>query len=121
MKAVSSVVISIALLGALSLPARADSGVYDMSGTKDHKMSGMGNQMSVTHRGQGAVSNVDVQAGKIKISHRPIPSLNWKAMTMTFPVKDASLLQGIEPGMKVDFELEKVNGKYRVISITPGK
>ena len=39
MKAVSSAVISIALLGVLSLPAQADSGAHDMPGMKDHKMS----------------------------------------------------------------------------------
>lgn len=121
MKAVSSVVISIALLGALSLPAQADSGMHDMPGMKDHKMSGMGDQMSVTHRGQGTVDKVDAQAGKVKISHGPIESLNWKGMTMVFQVKDAALLQGIEPGMKVDFEMEKVDGKYRIVSITPSK
>ncbi|MCL5669201.1 MAG: copper-binding protein [Gammaproteobacteria bacterium] len=124
-------VFAIALsFGALSAPLYA--GMDDMPGMKDQpmggmgmgdmkdqKMSGMEDQMAMTHRGQGTVDKVDAQAGKVKISHGPIQSLNWKAMTMVFPVKDASLLQGIEPGMKVDFELEKIDGKYRVVSITP--
>ena len=121
MKTVSIAVAAITLLGVLSLPAQADSGAHDMPGMKDHKMSGMGDQMSVTHRGQGTVNNVDAQAGKVKISHGPIESLNWKGMTMVFQVKDAALLQGIEPGMKVDFEMEKADGKYRIVSITPSK
>lgn len=132
MKTVHSVFAITLTLGALSAPLYADMdgkhgmkgesmGDMNMGGMKDQKMSGMEDQMTMAHRGQGTVSNVDAQAGKIKLSHGPIESLNWKAMTMTFPVKDAALLQGIEPGMKVDFELEKVNGKYQVISITPVK
>jgi len=132
MKTAYSVFAITLTLGALSAPLYADMdgkhgmkgesmGDMNMGGMKDQKMSGMEDQMTMAHRGQGTVSNVDAQAGKIKLSHGPIESLNWKAMTMTFPVKDAALLQGIEPGMKVDFELEKVNGKYQVISITPVK
>lgn len=123
MKAVSSVVISIALLGALSLPAQADSGAHDMPGMKDHKMSGMGDQMQNkdTHRGQGTVNGIDAKTGKINLSHGPIKSLDWPAMTMDFPVKDAAMLEGMQAGMKVDFEMEKADGKYRIISITPSK
>ncbi len=123
MKTVSGVVISIALLGVLSLPAQADSGMHDTPGMKDHKMSGTGDQTQNknTHRGQGTVNSVDAKAGKVNLTHGPMESLGWSAMTMGFSVKDAALLDGIKPGMKVDFELEKVDGKYRIISITPVK
>ncbi len=123
MKTVSGVVISIALLGVLSLPVQADSGMHDMPGMKDHKMSGMNGQMqsTQTHRGQGAVNSVDAKAGKVNLSHGPMESLGWSAMTMGFSVKDAALLEGIKPDMKVDFELEKVDGKYRIVSIAPSK
>lgn len=132
MKTAYSVFAITLTLGALSAPLYADMdgkhgmkgesmGDMNMGGMKDQNMSGMGDQMAMTHRGQGTVDKVDAQAGKIKLSHGPIQSLNWKAMTMVFPVKDAALLQGIEPGMKVDFELEKIDGKYRVVSITPSK
>ncbi len=123
MKTVSGVVISIVLLGVLSLPVQADIGMHDMPGMKDHKMSGMGDQTQNknTHRGQGAVNSVDAKAGKVNLTHGPMESLGWSAMTMGFSVKDVALLEGIKPGMKVDFELEKVDGKYRIVSIAPVK
>ena len=127
MKTLSIAVTAISLLGVLSLPAQADSGMHDMPGMKNQPMGemkdmpGMGNQMSATHRGQGTVNGVDTQTGKVKISHGPIESLNWPAMTMGFPVKDAAMLESIKPGMKVDFDLEKSDGKYRITNITPSK
>ena len=55
----------------------------------------------------GVVRQVKPEAGKVKISHDPIPALDWPAMTMDFRVKDKTVLQGIGPGSKVRFELEK--------------
>ncbi|MGE5241364.1 MAG: copper-binding protein [Bacteroidota bacterium] len=55
----------------------------------------------------GVVRQVKPEAGKVKISHDPIPALEWPAMTMDFRVKDKAVLQGIGPGDKVRFELEK--------------
>ncbi len=121
MKTVSGAVISIALLGVLSLPVQADPGMHDMPGMKDHKMSGMNGQTQNTHRGQGAVNSVDAKVGKVNLTHGPMESLGWEAMTMGFTAKDAALLEGIKPGMKVDFELKKIDGKYRIISIIPSK
>lgn len=130
MKTVSTVVV-MTLLGVLSLPALADSGMHDMPGMKGqpmgemkgHNMSGMGDktQTKNTYRGQGTVNGVDAKAGKVNLSHGPIESLGWPAMTMGFPVKDAVMLEGMKSGMKVDFDLEKIDGKYRIVSITPSK
>ena len=55
----------------------------------------------------GVVRQVILEAGKVKISHEPIAALGWPAMTMTFRVKDKSVLAGIAVGDKVNFELEK--------------
>lgn len=122
------------LLGAASAPLYADEGMHDMPGMKGdmsgmqgmgdmkgHNMSGMGDQKQSTHRGQGTVNSVDAAAGKINLSHGPMQSLGWPNMTMDFPVKDAAMLKDIQPGTKVDFELEKANGGYRIVSITPSK
>ncbi|HWQ94712.1 MAG TPA: copper-binding protein [Gammaproteobacteria bacterium] len=99
-----------------NMPAMKDQPMGEM---KDHNMSGMGDQMQNTHRGQGTVKGIDAKTGKVNLSHGPITSLNWPAMTMGFPVKDAALLEGIQAGMKVDFELEKSGGGYRIVSIKP--
>ncbi|MEW6353545.1 MAG: copper-binding protein [Pseudomonadota bacterium] len=120
------------ILGVMSAPLYADMdgmhgqgesmGGMNMGDMKDQKMSGMGDQTPMTHRGQGTVSALDAAAGKIKIAHGPIQSLGWSSgMTMVFAVKDAALLKDIQPGMKVDFELEKEGNSYRIVNIAPAK
>lgn len=55
----------------------------------------------------GVVQQTKPEQGKVKISHEPIAALGWPAMTMTFRVKDKSVLEGIAAGDKVNFELGK--------------
>ena len=38
-----------------------------------------------THRATGTVNNLDREAGSVNLSHGPVPSLNWPAMTMGLP------------------------------------
>jgi Cu/Ag efflux protein CusF len=71
------------------------------------------------HAGSGKVVAVDANAGTVKIAHEPIESLKWRKMTMDFTVHDKALLQGIEPGMQVKFELMKMGGSYHVMKIGP--
>ena len=125
MKKMYSAIAIAVFLGASTTPLYAD--MHDMAGMKDmpmgdmkdHKMSGMKDPVQNLHRGQGTVKGIDAKTGKVNLSHGPIASLNWPAMTMGFPVKDAALLKGIQAGMKVDFELEKSGGGYRIVSIKP--
>ena len=69
------------------------------------------------HRGKGKVETID--HGEITLSHGPIASLQWGAMTMGFRVKDASLLSGLKPGQMIEFELTQVGNDYVVSRITP--
>jgi Cu(I)/Ag(I) efflux system protein CusF len=55
----------------------------------------------------GVVQQVKAEQGKVKIDHDPIPALGWPKMNMYFRVKDKAVLDGIGPGDKVRFELEK--------------
>ncbi len=73
------------------------------------------------HAGHGTVKKVAMEAGRITISHEPIQSLRWPAMTMSFMVADKSLLKDIRPGMKVDFELRKMGANYKITQITAAK
>ena len=66
----------------------------------------------VTHHGTGTVKKID--AGMVTLSHGPITSLNWSAMTMSFKLKDAALTKGIKVGDVVDFELVQSGGNYVV-------
>lgn len=127
MKKMYSAIAIAVFLGVSTTPLYADMdgmhGMKDqpMGEMKDQKMSDMGDQMhdKKTHRGQGTVNGIDTKTGKVNLSHGPIESLNWPAMTMGFSVKDAAMLEGIQPGMKVDFDLEKADGGYRIVSIKP--
>lgn len=72
-----------------------------------------------THQGKGSVNRVDVQAGKVNLSHGPIQSLDWPEMTMDFDVQDKAALTKLKPGQKVAFKLiEKRQGKYVISEIT---
>jgi Cu(I)/Ag(I) efflux system periplasmic protein CusF len=68
----------------------------------------------------GTVNSVDPAQHKINVSHQPIPSLGWPAMTMEFPVAPSVSLNGIKPGSRVNFSLEKgKDGMYQVQSVQP--
>lgn len=76
---------------------------------------------SQVHQGRGVVNKVDLDAGKVNISHEAITSLKWPKMTMDFNVQDKSVLAGVKPGMKVDFELAKFADGFRITRIVPAK
>ena len=70
-----------------------------------------------THRGTGRVEAIDKD--EITISHGPISSLQWPAMTMSFRIPASGLPQGIKTGDRVDFEIKPVSeGEYEIVSIS---
>jgi Cu/Ag efflux protein CusF len=74
------------------------------------------------HKGQGTVNRVDANAGKINMTHGPIPSLKWPGMTMDFTVKDKQALAALKAGQKVEFKLsEQSKGQYVITEIVPAK
>ena len=76
------------------------------SGTPDHGT------------GKGTVAAVDANKGEITLDHGDIPGV-MGAMTMTFSVPDKTILAGVTPGAKVEFDVEVVKGDYRVTAIRP--
>jgi Cu(I)/Ag(I) efflux system membrane fusion protein len=67
---------------------------------------------------QGTVDEVDAAAGRIKLTHGPIPSVGMPGMTMGFRA-DPALLKGIAPGQTVEFDVEKRGGDYVVTRLQP--
>ncbi|HEV8260375.1 MAG TPA: copper-binding protein [Burkholderiales bacterium] len=65
-------------------------------------------------RATGTVRAVDLKQGTVRLSHDPIQSLNWPAMTMTFKVKDKAMLDKLGEGKKVDVEFEQRGKDYVV-------
>ncbi|MBC3884090.1 efflux RND transporter periplasmic adaptor subunit [Undibacterium griseum] len=71
-----------------------------------------------THHGSGKVEKID--KNEITLSHRPIPSLEWKAMTMGFKLPQHGLPANINVGDMVIFDLRQTtDGTYQITAISP--
>lgn len=66
--------------------------------------------------GEGTVSSVDAAKGEITLDHGDIPGV-MMAMTMTFPVSDKKILDGVAPGAKVEFDVDASGAQPRVTAI----
>lgn len=55
-----------------------------------------------------------IKAGEITISHGPVASLGWGAMTMTFKLAKPELAAGLKPGDSVAFGFSQSNGDFVV-------
>jgi Cu(I)/Ag(I) efflux system membrane fusion protein len=72
------------------------------------------------HQAEGTVDSVDAKAGTINLSHGPVASLKWPAMTMEFKAANPSLLSALKPGAKVSFEfIERQPGEWVITSVKP--
>lgn len=60
------------------------------------------------HRTTGRVEAL--APGAVTLSHPPIPSLGWPAMTMAFALRDAARPRGLAVGDRVSLEFEMKNG-----------
>jgi Cu(I)/Ag(I) efflux system periplasmic protein CusF len=69
------------------------------------------------HKGSGIVTSIDTAAGKVTIEHGPVRTLNWPAMSMTFGVKDKSMLDHVHQGDKVEFEFVQQGPDYVITRI----
>lgn len=103
--------LAIALLASLGL-AQAASHEHEM----DHNMSGHDmsspDMQPAMHQGMGVVKAA--KSGKLQITHDPIPSLQWPAMTMWFELKGHAG-HDIKVGDRVHFEMKQGAKKQWVI------
>ncbi len=68
------------------------------------------------------INSVDADAGKINVTHDPVPALGWPKMTMDLPVTRQVDLTDVKPGSSVTITLKQGRDKqYRVIGIEPAK
>jgi Cu/Ag efflux protein CusF len=70
---------------------------------------------------EGEVRKVDREERKVTIKHGPIENLKMPPMTMVFRVKDAGMLDGLEPGARVRFRAEEADGGYLVTRLQKAK
>lgn len=74
-----------------------------------------------SHEGTATVKGIDLDKGIVKLSHGPIASLKWPAMTMDFRVENRALMQAIKVNDAVTFTFIQSNGDYVITHIRPGK
>ncbi|MFZ6680625.1 efflux RND transporter periplasmic adaptor subunit [Undibacterium sp. Tian12W] len=71
-----------------------------------------------THHGSGKVEKID--KNEITLSHDPVPSLQWGAMTMGFQLPVGGLPRNVEVGDMVIFDIRpSKNGMYQIVAISP--
>lgn len=75
---------------------------------------------AVVHHGAGKIERIGNDT--IVISHGPIPSLHWGAMTMGFKPPAAGLPQNLSVGERVIFEIRSADGGlFEIVSIAPAQ
>ncbi|MBN8487360.1 MAG: copper-binding protein [Burkholderiales bacterium] len=65
----------------------------------------------------GEVRKVDKAQGKLTLKHGPIKNLDMPPMTMVFKVSDPKLLEGLNPGDKIKFAADNLNGAMTVTAV----
>lgn len=70
------------------------------------------------HHGEGKVERIDKD--EITISHGPIATLQWGAMTMGFKVPAAGLPRNVGLGDRVAFDIKsRQDGVFEIVAISP--
>lgn len=73
---------------------------------------------AAVHRGEGKIESID--ADEVALSHGPIPSMQWPAMTMGFQLPDGGVAEGLKVGDTVLFEFSPTrDGAFKLTAITP--
>jgi Cu(I)/Ag(I) efflux system periplasmic protein CusF len=83
----------------------------------DHKSASTVSKGGTTYRATGTVKEVDKAKSTVKLAHGPVKELKWPSMTMSFAVKDKSLLDALAAGKTVEFEFVQVGKDYVVTSV----
>lgn len=84
------------------------------SGHEGHDMADMPTDTQV-HHGMGILNSIAAD-GTLNITHEPIPSLGWPAMTMDFNAADAIDLSSFGVGDRIHFELTQTSDGPFVIT-----
>lgn len=65
---------------------------------------------------EGLVKKVDKAAGKVTVSHGPLPN-GMPAMTMAFRVKDPAWIDNMSEGQKIRFAVQQIEGAMTLVRI----
>lgn len=100
-----------ALAGMNQAASRSDKASFD-SAASQKTVANAG------HQAAGTIDEMDANAGTVSISHGPVASLKWPAMTMEFKVANTSLLKGLKSGAVIEFEfVERAQGEWVITQL----
>ena len=68
-------------------------------------------------RTDGVVVSVDRKAGTLTISHGPLQHLGMPPMTMAFADSDRAILETLQPGARVRFHADVLDGAFMATQI----
>lgn len=106
------------ILAVLSFNSSAQSGGKPAEGAKmDHGAMSQSDKRTSQHQAKGTVKSVDKAKNTVTLAHGPVPSLKWPAMTMSFSVKDKSLLDKLAASKQVDFVFVQQGKEYVITEI----
>jgi Cu(I)/Ag(I) efflux system membrane fusion protein len=68
---------------------------------------------SVSHQATGTLEAIDAKNGTVTVTHAPVASLKWPAMTMDFMLANPSLTDKLKAGSPIDIEfVERGPGEW---------
>ena len=102
------------LLLSLAVPALA----ADSHADHQHALPMTANQAAADSLTDGTVKKVDQAAGKLTVSHGPLPN-GMPAMTMSFRVKDSGWLRQVKDGDHIRFAAESLKGIMTIVQLEP--
>jgi Cu(I)/Ag(I) efflux system protein CusF len=106
------------LLVALTASAVAIAQSGEMKGMDMTNNQAQGTSKNGTvHRTSAVVKAVDSAKGTVTLAHEAVKSLKWPAMTMSFSVKDKTLLDKLAVGKKVDVEFTQQGSDYVITAV----
>jgi RND family efflux transporter MFP subunit len=74
----------------------------------------------VGHQLTGTLDSIDRKEGIAMISHGPVETLKWPAMTMGFALANPAQLGGMKPGDAITFEIvERKTGEWVITKVKP--
>jgi Cu(I)/Ag(I) efflux system membrane fusion protein len=75
----------------------------------------------VAHHADGTLDAVDAKTGTVTVSHKPVASLKWPAMTMEFSLANPALVEGVKPGAPIAFDfVERKPGEWVITALKTG-
>lgn len=123
-KLLSLVVTALATL-ALTGCGDPNDGEGSASGTAMPGMPGTQQQAApnaAMHAAEGTVNSVDLAARTVNLSHGPVASASWPAMTMSFALANPEAAADLRPGQKVKFQFTIQSGMSATVTeISPAE